>query len=340
MTSCLPARISRKVTPMAEEAGGESGSGPGEPKRAAWLVVGMALLFSGCAAAATPYRSFDDVDYGYPKSRGIWGPRSKLHLSFEELDEPANAKKSPLVLLHPWGFTAEVWADVAPALATDRRVVLVDLPAHGKSDKTAKAYPMERLGAAVLDVMDAAGIDRAVIAGNSLGGATSIATALMAPERVAALILISAPGGRALPEILTRSARQVASPRQMETLSEEAWRVGLASVPLGDSPTARRVTDDFLAMRDTEEWGVWCRATIAVLNSVARYAPELERIQAPTLVVHAENDFLITRGLNEGFVERIPKARMAVLEDCGHMPEVECPGKLLAPMSEFLSAVP
>lgn len=297
------------------------------------------MLLTGCATPPGAYRSFEDVDYGYPTSRSIWGPRSKLQLHFEEIG-PSSPERTPLILLHPWGFTAAVWSDVAPALAKTRRVVMVDLPAHGKSDKTAKTYPMKRLGAAILDVMDAAGIERAVVGGNSLGGATSIATALMAPERVTGLILIAAPGGRALPEILTRSARQIASPHQMETLSEEAWRVGLASVPLGDSKTAQRLTADFLAMRDTEEWPVWCRAAIDVLNSVAGYAPELERIAVPTLVVHAENDFLITRSLNDGFVQRIPGAKLAVLEDCGHMAEVECPAKLLAPMKAFLSALP
>jgi pimeloyl-ACP methyl ester carboxylesterase len=297
----------------------------------------LLLLAASCAAPRT-YASFSDVDYGYPSARTIWGRRAKLEVHYAEIDRGGD--RAPLVLLHPWGFNLTVWNDVAPALAESRRMILIDLPAHGKSGKSEAFYSMERLAAAVLDVMDDAGVDRAILGGNSLGGAASIATALAAPERTLALILIATPGGRPYPDVMVRATKQLVMPHQMETLSEEAWRAGLASVPLGDSPTAEKIREDFIAMRGMREWPQWCRSTTAVLNAVAAYAPELERVTVPTLVVHAEDDLLVTRGLNEGFVERIRSAELVVLEGCGHLAEIQCPEKVLPPIRKFLATLP
>jgi pyruvate dehydrogenase E2 component (dihydrolipoamide acetyltransferase) len=297
-------------------------------------MICVALLAS-CATAR--YQSFDDVDYGFEHTRTIWGERTKLSIHFATLDGPKDAL--PIVLLHPWGFNMMVWKEIAPEVAKSRRVVLIDLPGHGKSGKIPGRYPMRRLAAAVLDVMDEVGIERAIVGGNSLGGATSLATALEAPERVAGLILVAAPGGRPLPNIMLRFTDQLATPNQLETLSEEAWRVGIEAVSLGNSGTAVRLREDLIAMRHTEEWPQWCRSTITILRSVAHYEPELEKIQAPVLVIHGEDDVLIWRWFNEGFTERMKRASLVEMKSCGHLAEVECPEQLLPPMEEFLRKI-
>jgi pimeloyl-ACP methyl ester carboxylesterase len=294
----------------------------------------LALLL--CSCATTAYESFEDVDYGFAKTKSIFGKRAKVSIHFAELDGPKDA--TPLVLLHPWGFNMMVWEQVAPALAKERRVVLIDLPGHGKSGKVPGSYPMRRLAAAVLDVMDELAIPRAVVGGNSLGGATSVATALEAPERVAGLILIAAPGGRPFPDLLLDFADSLAGARQLETLSEEAWRVGIIS-QLGTSATAARLREDLIGLYHSAEWPSWCKTTSEILRSVARFEPELEKIDAPALVVHGEDDILIQRWFNQGFTERMKQAEWVEMKSCGHVAEVECPEQLLPAMSRFLSAI-
>ena len=164
----------------------------------------LLLLGTACAHGGPSYEGFEDVPYGYGAARKVWSKRAQLSVHVEELgpkDAPA------VVLLHPWGMSMTVWADVAPKLAASYRVLLVDLPGHGKSDKLASPHPMRRLAVAVVDAVAAAGVDRAVFMGNSLGGATSLAVAELAPERVAGLVLIAAPGGAVLPEPLRRASR-------------------------------------------------------------------------------------------------------------------------------------
>ncbi len=293
------------------------------------------LALSGCASAT--YHSFDDVDYGYADAHTIWGRRAKASLYYAVLDGPK--ERPPLVLLHPWGFNMMVWHDVAPALARERRVVLIDLPGHGKSSKVPGSYPMRRMAAAVLDVLDALGVARAVVGGNSLGGATAVATALEAPERVAGLILVAAPGGQPLPDVILAFSDSLSHPRALETLSEEAWRVGIEAVSIGHSATAVRLREDLIGLRGSAEWRQWCRTTSEILRSVAHYAPALEKIEAPTLVIHAENDLLVRRWLNDGFASRMKNARLVEMAGCGHLAEVECPEQLLPEMVRFLSSI-
>ena len=229
-----------------------------------------------------------------------------------------------------------IWSDVAPALAAHRRVVLVDLPGHGKSDKLVARYEMKRLAVAVLDAADDAGLDRFVVVGNSLGGATSLAIAEVAPSRLAGMVLIASPGGELFPEPLVRASKSIATPEALETLSDEAWTVGLIVAERSDSPLARRLREDLVALKDTREWTAWCRATIAILRVAAVYAPPLETLEVPALVVHGGNDLLIRDGASAALAARLPDAKMVVMEACGHMPEIECPEDLLGLISEFL----
>lgn len=299
--------------------------------------MAAALALVGCQHGGLRYASFQDVPYDYPAGRAVWCPQAGLHIYVAELG-PRESAAPPLVLLHPWGLSMTVWSDVAPELARDRRVLLVDLPGHGKSDKLHTRYPMTRLATAVLEAMDAAGVERAVVAGNSLGGATALAVAEQAPARVAGLVLLAAPGGALLPEPARRAARGMANERWLATLSDEGWFVGVVAVERSLSPTAARIRDDLIALRRSREWSAWCRATITILRSVAEYAPRLEAISVPALVVHGTGDLLITEGLNAALATRLPHARLEVLEGCGHLPEVECPDALLSKIGPFLAA--
>ena len=295
-----------------------------------------AVLMASCASGDLRYASFNDVPYHFAGERTVWSSRASLEVRIAHLNPDPGTGRLPLVLLHPWGFNMTVWSDVAPVLAAERPVLLVDLPGHGKSDKAHTPMPMRRLAIAVLDAMDAAGVSKAYLGGNSLGGATSLAVAEVAPTRAAGLLLIAAPGGNPLPMALQRMARTLVTASELESASTTAWVWGLRIAERSDRPLARRLRDDLLALRSAVEYPAWCRAASTVLRSVATYAPVLERIKTPALVVHGEADLLIRRSLNESMAKRLPAAQLVTLEGCGHLPEVECPDQLVGPMQAFL----
>ena len=101
---------------------------------------------------------------------------------------------TPLLLIHGFGADHTTWMFNQGDLAADRPVTAIDLPGHGGSTKDVGDGTHQSLAAAILDFMDAAGIDRAHLVGHSLGGAIATEIALTTPERVTALTLISPAG--------------------------------------------------------------------------------------------------------------------------------------------------
>ncbi|MGE4299570.1 MAG: alpha/beta fold hydrolase [Desulfovibrionaceae bacterium] len=95
----------------------------------------------------------------------------------------------PLILIHGWGCDTSFWEGQWP-LAQGRRVIAVDLPGHGQSDAPDIFYTQDLFARAVLAVMDHAGVQRAVLAGHSMGASVARLVALRAPKRVAAVILV------------------------------------------------------------------------------------------------------------------------------------------------------
>lgn len=295
--------------------------------------IGLVAV-AACATSKT-YESFDDVPYGYERERTIWSPRAQLEIRVAELGDP-NSARPPIVLLHPWGFNMLVWRDVAKQLAEDRLVLLVDLPAHGKSLKLHTYYPMRRLAVAVLDA--AKDLDEFYVAGNSLGGATALAVAIEAPERLRGMILMGAPGGAKLPMPMRRAARSLAKRAALRSLSDEAWLLGLAGTLRSDTELANRLFDDLMALRGAREWRAWCHSAILVLYTAAEYAPDLSDVHVPALVVHGEDDLLIWRPYAEALAKGLPDAALTILEDCGHMSEVDCPDLVTARIRAFIDA--
>ncbi len=101
---------------------------------------------------------------------------------------------TPVVLVHGFGGDINNWLFNQPALAENGPVYALDLPGHGRSSKAVGAGDVAFLSGVVAGFLDAAGLERAHLAGHSLGGAVVLALALSSPDSVASLTLI-APAG-------------------------------------------------------------------------------------------------------------------------------------------------
>jgi len=98
-------------------------------------------------------------------------------------------KGPTLVLLHGFLESLEIWDDFASALSRDFKVLLLDLPGHGKSDTIAGVHTMELMAASVKSVLDHLCINSCVIAGHSMGGYVSLAFAEKYPDITKGLVL-------------------------------------------------------------------------------------------------------------------------------------------------------
>jgi len=245
-----------------------------------------------------------------------------------------------IVLLHGFGASAFSWRLALPMLGANYRVVAVDLPGFGFSDRDprlelgheAQAWRVARL----LDVL---GIRRATVVGHSMGGGVAQRLAISDPRRVERLVLVAAVDASAAPAWGNRRGHHPAwGVARFATgfpgLVRWLARRGLQQV-VADPAT---VTDE---MVDGYAEPLLIRGTLACLEKMAadtaKEAPaDLSRITAPTLVISGARDRIVPARVGEGLAAKIRGARHVVLGAAGHLPPEECPEALVEEVLAFL----
>jgi len=247
---------------------------------------------------------------------------SGVTLAVEEQGDPDGV---PIVLLHGLTATRRYVVMGSNALArAGRRVVLYDARGHGSSSPAPSPgeYTYVDLVADLRELLDALGVERAVLAGVSMGAQTIIGFALANPERVAALALITPafdPRASPSPE---RLARWDALAAGLQTGGPDGFLAayGTSELPERWRETLIRVIRQRLSLHEHPE--AVADAMRALARSRAFQAlSELERIAAPTVVVasHDEADPDHPYTVGQAWAEAIRGARLAS-EEPGHSP--------------------
>jgi pimeloyl-ACP methyl ester carboxylesterase len=245
-----------------------------------------------------------------------------------------------LILMHGFIYSLETWDAWAPALSADWRVIRFDLAGHGLSgpDPQQRYSPEERaafLGA----VMDALGVERAVIGGNSLGGLAAWRFAATAPQRTRALILVS-PGAYPYNGV-TDIAVSPPPPMKffLSTAPDAGVRVALAGIYADDA----KVTDAQVArMRDMMRQPGNGDAYIESIEEFTLPDPSaaLASITAPTLILWGAEDAVIPPEQGRRLAAAIEGARLVEYPGVGHAAQEEAPDATIADVRAFLAALP
>ena len=247
-----------------------------------------------------------------------------------------------VVLIHGFGSSIWTWKDVIPDLARDHDVVALDLPGFGASDQP-RDLSFASLPRSVLGVMDALGIPRATLVGNSLGGATSVDVAVHHPERVLSLVLVDSAGYNLAAgdrPFFVRLAGSRAGPL-LERLPLRRFLVRRALAQVFHDPalvTAERV-EEYLAPIARPGALAALRSLNASGDGVAAlFAARVGDVAVPTLIVWGSDDRWIPLEQGRRFEAAIRGSRLLVIPECGHMPQEERPAELLAAVRRFLAA--
>ena len=249
----------------------------------------------------------------------------------------------PLVLVHGLGGTIENWRGLAPPLAGRHRVVVPDLPGHGRSALLPEARDLDPLAEAVLAVADAEDAHGAVWVGHSLGGLVSLRAAVLRPEAVRGVVLAAAAGigstSRAAKVTLTvldaaRPGRLIAPFRHGWSRSRLGRRVAFGWWGAADpAALAPELAEAFLVgparHTDTRQAG---RALL-----VTDPRPELDRVACPCLCLWGASDNWV--GLEDGmeYARRL-RAPLRAIAGCGHLLIGERPDACLAAIEEFVAS--
>jgi pimeloyl-ACP methyl ester carboxylesterase len=288
-----------------------------------------------------PDRPFDELAdrWAGPPSTFIELAGLSVHLRDQgRRDDPA-----PLLLLHGTSASLHTWDGWVEGLAPARRVVRVDLPGFGLTGPAPDGdYRIERYVGFVTALLDGLGIERCVLAGNSFGGWIAWETALAAPDRVAALILVDSAGypleSESVP-IAFRIARTPLLNRLMEvTLPRSVVESSLRNTYGDPSRVTPELVDRYyeLTLRDGN------RAALALRFASDRHSDRVERLpelQVPTLVLWGGRDRLIPPDAGERFHRDIPGSRLVVFPGLGHVPHEEDPAATVAAVRRFLTEI-
>ncbi len=244
-----------------------------------------------------------------------------------------------VIFIHGFGSSLHTWETWATALAADHRVIRFDLPGSGLSSPDATGdYSDIRSMQIVAALMDALGVRRASLVGNSIGGRIAWRFAATQPDRVDKLVLVS-PDGFASPGFeYGRKPRVPAVLGLMRyALPKSLLRMNLEPAyadpgKLTDAATTRY--HDLLLAPGARAAQI-ARMSQTVLEDPVPY---LRRIRAPTLLLWGEKDAMIPFANSADYLAAIPNVRLVALPGAGHVPQEEIPEASLVPLRAFLDA--
>lgn len=281
--------------------------------------------------------SLADADSQYIEVNGL-----NIHYKKYGSGEPV------FILLHGFGASLFSWREVTEPLAEIGTVIAYDRPAFGLTERPMEwegesPYSQEVQIQLVIGLMDALGVEKAILVGNSAGGTISMLAALQYPERVESLILVDpavyAGGGApswSRPLLKTPQMNRVGLliARQIQTrgpeLVELAWH--------DPSKITPDIMEGYQKPLQVENWdkALWY---LTVSSRESGLAERLEELTLPILVITGDDDRIVPTEQSVRLAGELPNASLVVIPQSGHVPHEETPAEFMQAVIQFLEAL-
>lgn len=253
-----------------------------------------------------------------------------------EHDEAGSGR--PLLFIHGYPLNRTLWEMQLNGLADAARIIAPDLRGHGVSEAVAGPYSMDILADDCAQLLDALGVtEPAVVCGLSMGGYIAFAFQRRHPDRVGALILAATRAGPDTPEGKAARDEAMAAAREkgVDAIVEATLPRMLSPKTIASRPDIVERTRRM--MRATSLEGVL--GDLAGLRDRPDSRPGLGAIRRPALVLHGTDDQLIPPSEGEAIQKGIAGARLRLMADAGHLPNLEQPDVFNAAVREFLKTL-
>lgn len=252
------------------------------------------------------------------------------------------------VLLHGFSSNIYTWDEVFDTFAAQGRTLAYDRPPFGLSERLVEGdwagdnpYAPDAAVDQLIAFMDANGIDKTTLVGNSAGGTVALRAALAYPERIESLILISPAvytGGGAPPFL-----QPFVGTPQFQRIGPLVSRQFAA---LGDSLAGQsyhdpgRITPEQaekaqIATR-VERWdeALWAFTAASQESDLAQ---RLDEVVIPVLVITGDDDRIVPTEESIRLADELPNAQLVVVEACGHVAHAECPAETIQAIKDWLN---
>lgn len=223
-------------------------------------------------------------------------------------------KGAPLVLVHGFPLDHTAWQALVPSLEADFDLLLPDLRGFGQSDAPEGAYTVEQMATDLAGLLDALGIEKAYLAGHSMGGYVSLAFARLSPQRMLGLGLL---GSQAAPDTAEGKAKRF-------TTAEQVAHQGVSAV-LGMAEKLSANSEHVLFFREIIQ-RQRLAGLIGALNALAGRPdslPLFSTFQFPVVLVHGLGDVLIPVERAREIKSAQPSVGLIELPGVGHSPALE-----------------
>jgi pimeloyl-ACP methyl ester carboxylesterase len=235
----------------------------------------------------------------------------------------------PIVCVHGYCQSSAYWVPTLDRLAAHGvQCFAVDLPGFGASSAVAGPYTVEELADALARLLDAKGISKIFLVGGSMGGVVAQHFVLRHPTRIERLLLVATGAYTADPAGALAKA---------DAMERAAWREETVA-PLVNGffrqppPDTEQAAYRRIALLASQQAAVEAGRSNARSHTLDR----LGEIKVPTLIVQGRHDRARTPGHGAEMCDRIPNARLEVLEQSGHTPQIEEPAYFHAIALPFL----
>lgn len=262
-----------------------------------------------------------------------------LTLGYREL-----GSGQPVLLLHGWPTSSFLWRRVMPPIARTHRVIALDLPGFGASDKPVDGrYDFAYFERAIDGFLDRLEIDRVAVAAHDIGGPIALHWALTRPGRARRIALLNT---LLYPEFSPAIIEFVTMLRQSEAREKLTSPEGLAEIMRQGVADPATLPDDVIAevvapFASTDARRALARAGIGLVPAVfAEIAAQLPSLDVPVRVVYGEQDRILP-DVAETFTRLrrdLPAAQVTTLPNCGHFLQEEDPDTVGALLAEFFAS--
>ena len=291
-------------------------------------------------AGTMPERELADPDSRFVEVNGV-----TVHYKETGEGEPV------FILMHGFGASEFSWSEVMEPLSRSGRVIAYDRPAFGLTERPMEGnwtgtnpYSVQGNVELLDGLMDELGVEKAILVGNSAGGEIAAAYAIEHPERVQGLVLVDPAVGKgnrgpvpqwavslmALPQIRNLApllVRTIAGDMGNDTI-RMAWH--------DPSRIEPKVYEGYRRPLKADNWDKALYEFTIAGNPVS-YSERLANLTMPVLVVTGDDDRIVPTDQSMQLSREIPGAELAVLKDCGHVPQEECPDQFMTSVQTFLA---
>ncbi len=296
-----------------------------------YLILSLILVgLMGCSTSSFYHLSskeFADIDYGFDVKKV-----KVRNINVAVVDEGKG--DHTLLLIHGLGSYIKGWKKNIPELSKRFRVIAVDLPGYGKSDKEAYQYSLSFYADVLSELLEKMEVGKAVFVGHSMGGQISMITALRHPEKVEKLVLISPAGFERFTDGEGQWFKSVMTEELVFETTIRNIDINLRSNFYETPDDALFMVTDRIQIKGAADFRKYC---YAVAENVGAMIDEpmwdkLDRITQPTLILFGENDGLIPNPyLHGGFTRDIAEIGRTQISDnitkvfpeCGHFVQYE-----------------